>query len=503
MNTIYFIHFRAKANMLYFLVIFFILLTMLYGILKIWWKNHTDRLSFISGPAGVPLFGNALMQHSDPHKSFKQRQEFSRLYNGLYVLWIAHRAAVITGRPVYTEAVLSSQEILRKAFGYKFLEGWLGTGLVTSSGKKWKSRRRAITPTFHFAILKEFVCIFEKQSKRLVEKFRETADTGEAIDVQVPVSLATLDVICETSMGVHVNAQYASTSEYVEAVHSVKHELSHRIQSPWLWFPLTYPYTSSGKKYYKSLKTVKDFTVGVINKRIESRNLSKEDENNVGKKFFLDMLLDAYDKGEIDVDGIREEVDTFMFAGHDTTASALSWTLYLIGRHPEVQKKLHIEIDNASFSENILDKIRNMKYLDYVIKESLRLYPPVPRYSRVLDKDTRIDGHVLPKGTSFFIDVISTHTNPESWDDPLSFNPDRFGDEKFCKRNPYTYLPFSAGPRNCIGQKFAMLEEKIFVYFILSNFQINSVQDDKHVETYTALVLASANGLYLEFHNRK
>ena len=489
--------------MLSFLVTVFILLTMLYGIVKIWWKNHTGRLSFIPGPPTVPLLGNALMRHRDPRKSFKKLQEFSRLYNGLYVLWMAYKPVVITGRLTYAEAILSSKESLSKSFDYKFLQEWLGTGLLTSSGQKWKSRRRAITPTFHFAILKEFVCIFEKQSKRLVEKFRETADTGEAIDVQVPVSLATLDVICETSMGVHINAQYASKSEYVEALHSMKHELIVRAKQPWLWFPLTYPYTSSGKKYYNSLKTIKDFTVRVINKRIDIRKLSKEDENNDGKKFFLDMLLDAYDKGEIDVDGIREEVDTFMVAGHDTTASALSWALYLIGRHAEVQKKLHSEIDSAPVSENLLDKIRNMKYLEYVIKESLRLYPPAPFYSRVLDKDTQIDGHVLPKGTNLHLDVIGIHTNPEYWNDPLSFNPDRFGDEKFCKRNPYTYIPFSAGPRNCIGQKFAMLEEKVFIYFILSNFQINSVQDEKHVETYCSLILASANGLYVEFQNRK
>ena len=490
--------------MLSFLVTASILLTVLYGILKIWWKIHTDSLSFIASPPSVPLLGNALMRPRDPVKAFKQLLEFNHIYDRLYVRWIAYKPLVTTGRVAYAEAVLSGKEIVSKSFLYKFLHESLGTGLLTSSGNKWKSRRRAITPTFHFAILKEFVCIFEKQSKRLVQKFRETADTGEAIDVQVPVSLATLDVICETAMGVHINAQYESNSEYVIAVNSLKRELVQRMMLPWLWFPLTYPYTSSGKNYYNSLKTLKDFTVGVINKRIESRKIPKENENNdVKNKFFLDMLLDAYDKGEIDVDGIREEVHTFMFGGHDTTASALSWTLYLIGRHPEVQKKLHAEIDNAPVSENLLDKIRNMRYLEYVVKESLRMHPPVPSDSRVLDKDTLIDGYLFPKGTGFAIDVISIHTNPEYWDDPLSFNPDRFSEEKFCKRKPYTYLPFSAGPRNCIGQKFAMLEVKIFVYFILSNFRIVSVQDDKHVEEYSAMIHASANGLYIEFHNRK
>ena len=209
----YYIDFRSKENMLSFLVTASILLTVVYWILKIRWKNHIDRLSFIYGPPTVPLLGNALIFPHDPVKFFNQLREFSRIYNKLYVFWMTYKPTVVIGRLAYAEAVLSSQEILRKSFSYNFHQEWLGTGLLTSSGNKWKSRRRAITPTFHFAILKEFVCIFEKQSKRLVEKFRERADTGEAIDVQVPVSLATLDIICETAMGVDINAQHASNSE--------------------------------------------------------------------------------------------------------------------------------------------------------------------------------------------------------------------------------------------------------------------------------------------------
>ena len=125
------------------------------------------------------------------------------------------------------------------------------------------------------------------------------------------------------------------------------------------------------------------------------------------------MVLDIYDKGEIDVEGITEEVDTFMFEGHDTTSSGLSWILYSIGRHNEVQGKLHAEIDKASGADNILDKIRDMKYLEYVIKEALRLHPPVPYFGRIFEQDTVINEHVLPKGTEIMVDVLGLHTNPD------------------------------------------------------------------------------------------
>ena len=485
-------------------------ITCVYGLLNLCWKKWTQNLSFIPGPPTIPIFGSALILEYDVHKLFKQMQGYSQKYDHLYLLWIAHKPVIISSCLAYSEAILRSQDMLTKSSLYWFLHEWLGTGLLTSSGKKWKSRRRAITPSFHFGILKGFVSIFEEHSKRLVEKLKLKADTGEAVDIQVPVSLATLDAISETSMGVKIHAQDSGNTEYVKAVNSMNFQLNVRQKSPWLWPQLTYPYTFSGKKFYKNLKILKDFTLGVINNRIESRKSGQhkkcsETQNEISaqKVFFLDMLLDAYDKGEIDADGIREEVDTFMFEGHDTTAAGISWTLYLISRHPEVQEKLHAEIDNAPDTDNIEDKIRNMKYLESIIKESLRLHPPVPLFGRILEEDTRIEEHVIPKGTELGIDVVSLHTNPEYWDHPLSFDPERFYDEKFAKRNPYVYVPFSAGSRNCIGQKFAMLELKIMVYYVMSNFQIKSMQAEKDVQECIDIIHKSMNGLHIQFCSRR
>jgi len=204
------------------------------------------------------------------------------------------------------------------------------------------------------------------------------------------------------------------------------------------------------------------------------------------------------------VEGIREEVDTFMFEGHDTTAAGLSWTLYMLGLNPEVQEKLHAEIDESTATDgDLVEKIKGLKYLEYVLKEGLRLHPPVTGFGRNLECDTVIEGINFPKGTSLIIDTISLHTNPEYWDEPLKFNPDRFSDEKFLKRNPYCYVPFSAGPRNCIGQKFAMLEEKILLYHVMLNFKIESVQNEEDVLASMALIHKSDNGLNVKLTSRQ
>ena len=184
------------------------------------------------------------------------------------------------------------------------------------------------------------------------------------------------------------------------------------------------------------------------------------------RKVFLDMLLDLYDKGEIDVEGIREEVDTFMFEGHDTTATGLCWTLYELGKHPDIQDRLYEEIKTADPDLPIVDKVKSIKYLGYCIKEGLRLHPPVPLFGRVTEEDTVIDNNVIPKGTEIAVNPYDLHRNPMYWSDPDTFIPDRFGDEMFLKRNPYCYVPFFCWSKKLCWSKVCNFGRKdIFVSF--------------------------------------
>jgi len=213
---------------------------------------------------------------------------------------------------------------------------------------------------------------------------------------------------------------------------------------------------------------------------------------------FLDTLIDLYKNNEIDVEGIREEVETFMFGGHDTVAAALSWCLYLLGSHPEYQKTLQNEIDEVK-GENIYEKIYNMNFLELVIKESLRLYPSAPIIARAVNEEMMINDQSIKKGTEILIDIYSLHRNPSYWINPNRFNPYRFIDNK---QTHFTYIPFSAGVRNCIGQKFAKLEMKVFIFNILKSYDLKSMQSINEVEPCLEIIMRSNSGILMEFKKR-
>lgn len=232
----------------------------------------------------------------------------------------------------------------------------------------------------------------------------------------------------------------------------------------------------------------------------------------------MDLLLDHHlNGGDLTEEGIREEVDTFMFEGHDTTSMALSWILFLLGHHSEIQEKVWPEIDML-FDEmerespdgppNItLDKIKDLKYLDCIVKEGLRLCPSVPFIGRRLHEDftftTNDKSYQVPAGTIIYVFIYMLHRDPEVFPNPEVFNPDRFLPENCAeKRNPFAYVPFSAGPRNCIGQRFALSELKIVLSFILRNFRIESLDQRDKILVNMEMVLRPKVPLNVRFHER-
>lgn len=462
-----------------------------------------SKLNFPGLPT-IPLLGSAPYLKRDPCELGEQIREFTCNNGFLCLVWLSYHPILLCGRTEYAEIVLRTSKHLTKSSMYSFLHDWLGTGLLTSGGDKWKKRRKALTPSFHFNILKYFSTIIEVESKVLVESLNRVCDSDNAVDIQPLISLATLDVICQTAMGIKINAQNQSFSEYVSAVVSMNSQLQLRQKSPWLWPDFVYRSTPYGKKWYKTLNTLHNFTTDVIRKRIQSRKEDPQSHHQRKQKPFLDALLELYDNGEIDIEGVREEVDTFMFEGHDTTASGISWTLYRLGRNQSIQKKLQKEIDEISNRPgDLIRNIQESRYLDCVVKEGLRMHPPVPLFARDLEEDVVVNGNLIPKGTTLGVAIAVLHYNPAYWDEPFTFNPDRFKSEKFINRHPYSYVPFSAGPRNCIGQRFAILEEKIMLYHVLLNFDLNSVQSVEEVRVCYEIIQKSENGLLVELKRRK
>ncbi|XP_005360744.1 cytochrome P450 4F5 [Microtus ochrogaster] len=389
----------------------------------------------------------------------------------------------------------------------RFLKPWLGDGLFLSSGDKWSRHRRLLTPAFHFDILKPYVKIFNKSVNIMHDKWKRLALEGSArLEMFENISLMTLDSLQKCLFGFDSNCQ-ESPSEYIAAILELSSLIAKKYQQLFLYVDFLYYRTADGRRFLKACDLVHNFTDAVIRERRRTLSSQSVDEflksRTKSKTLdFIDVLLLAKDEHgkELSDEDIRAEADTFMFGGHDTTASGLSWILYNLARHPEYQERCRQEVQellrDREPEEIEWDDLAQLPFLTMCIKESLRLHPPVIDLLRSCAQDIALpDGRVIPKGNICVISIFGIHHNPSVWPDPETYDPFRFDPENPQKRSPLAFIPFSAGPRNCIGQTFAMSEMKVAVALTLLRFRL--LPDDKAPRRKPELILRAEGGLWL------
>ena len=393
--------------------------------------------------------------------------------------------------------------------GYKLLFPWLGDGLLLSKGDKWFRNRRLLTPGFHFDVLKPYMNINNECTKKLIRVFENESGSGKSVEIFKPVSLHTLDVVLRCAFTYQDEIQETASDNagggsYVEAVIELSRLIAERAFNPIMYLDSVYSKTTSGQSFKNNCDFSHAKAMDVIHKRRKALENGEDPTSQKRYVDFLDILLLARDedgKGLTDNE-IQDEVETFMFEGHDTTASGISWILYNLARHPEIQEKAFQEVHRVlgNKKEVQLEHLPKLEYLTMCIKESLRLHPPVHFTSRELTKPMTIDGTVIPPGTVIDSSIYLIHHNPVVWGkDHMTYNPDRFLPDNITKMDPFAFIPFSAGPRNCIGQTFAMNEMKTTVALVLHTFKL-SVDPDHKVEMAPLIILKAKDGikLYLE-----
>ncbi|CAG7837656.1 unnamed protein product [Allacma fusca] len=464
------------------------------------------------GAKGYPIVGHAL-QLLQPEVVMGRLMDWRGTHGSRLKVILGYTAYnLFLTDPKDIEKVVNSHELLNKGSNYDFVRPWLGYGLLTQGGEKWYKRRRMLTPAFHFSILETFQHVFNEQSAVLVKIMREKLEDKENIEMNSLFSLCALDIISETAMGRKLNCQRESTP-YVEAVLRQSQFIYKRWMSPWLQNDFIWSISPAGREDKANLKTLHDFTENVILERKERYALAKEeksvviqpDENHITESVyfskkerfaFLDLLLSIQDSSEdqlTDAD-IREETDTFMFEGHDTAAAGLLWSFYLLVKNPEHQALVHSELDgifgddtHRSITSNDLTK---MKYLELCIKESLRLYPSVAFMSRKVKREFRLDSETLvPPGVDVAMCPYLTHRDPNIYPEPEKFLPTRHTPENSAGRHPYAYIPFSAGLRNCIGQRFVQAEMKTVLANIFRHFQVQLADPNETVVPLPEIVM--------------
>ncbi|XP_059109221.1 cytochrome P450 4A14 isoform X3 [Peromyscus eremicus] len=384
--------------------------------------------------------------------------------------WLSGSCArVLLYDPDYVKVILGRSD--PKASGvYRFIAPWIGYGLLLLNGKKWFQHRRMLTPAFHYDILKPYVRIMADSVNTMLDRWEKLDDQDHPLEIFHYISSMTLDTIMKCAFSYQGGVQLDKMF-------------------------------SDGRLSHRACQIAHEHTDGVIKMR-KTQLQNEEELEKVKKKRrldFLDILLFAKteDGNSLSDEDLRAEVDTFMFEGHDTTASGISWIFYALATHPEHQQRCREEVqsilgDGTSVTWDHLDQ---MPYTTMCIKEALRLYPPVPGVSRELNTPVTFpDGRSLPKGVSVAISIYGLHHNPSLWPNPKVFDPSRFAPDS--SRHSHAFLPFSGGARNCIGKQFAMNELKVAVALTLLRFEL--LPDPNRIPVpMLRLVLKSKEGIYL------
>ncbi|XP_047025925.1 cytochrome P450 4C1-like [Helicoverpa zea] len=501
--------------MFWFLLFFVGFLCLLHLLL-----NYNERARLIRklpGPEDSFILGNGPAVMLSSVEVMKLARKLAQENSGIYRLWMYPVAAVSIYNPEDIETIVSSMKYNEKSQVYRFLKPWLGDGLLLSKGQKWQQRRKILTPTFHFNILKQFCEVISENTQRFVENLKEVS--GRPIDVVPVISEFTLNSICETAMGTNLT-EYDKTaaSAYKEAIHNLGYIFYQRFIKVYYFFDFIFNLSSLSKKQDGYLKTVHSFTKKVIDERsayIEKHGIKIPDENDDDdtyvykskkKTAMLDVLISARKEGHISDTGVQEEVDTFMFEGHDTTAGGLTYCFMLLANHKEAQDKILEELKEILGDDKrpiTMEDLPKMKYLERCIKESLRLFPPVHFISRSLNETVTLSNYKIPAGTFCHIQIYDLHRRADLFKNPTSFDPDRFLPENSVGRHPYAYIPFSAGPRNCIGQKFAMMEMKIAVAEVLREFELQPVTRPSDIRMIADAVFRNDGPVEVTFVKRQ
>ncbi|CAC5419293.1 CYP4B1 [Mytilus coruscus] len=410
----------------------------LYRYLK-WLRYVTKILSKLPGPKPHWLFGNIFQIGNFSDFQYKCHEEFIvQKREKIYVFWLSmFFPTVMLAHPdTIKEVMRSNSPKPTVGPGYPFLVPWLGQSLLVSNGPKWERNRRLLTPAFHFSILVGYFKIYNEVTDVLLDKLATICEKRKYIDIFKPASMATLDTLLQCALGYKGDVQQVGENHpYVIAVNRLGFHIQERCLYIHHYPEFIYRYlTANGREFFQLCDYVHKFSKDIISTRRKELNESKETEK---KKHldFLDILITAKDDNGIGLtdDEIRAEVDTFLFAGHDTTSCLLSWSMYCLGKFKDIQVKVYQEIKELSLFQE--------------------------------------------------------------------FKPERFEGDKHHEMDPYSFTPFSAGPRNCIGMNFAQNEEKVMIARIIKRFEI-SLDPDHVVQPFMEVVLRAKTGIMVNFKER-
>jgi cytochrome P450 len=353
-----------------------------------------------------------------------------------------------------------------KGASYDQFRRFVGMGLVTSEGELWRRERRTIQPSFHRDTIRDLATGMVIRTEQMLERWAQQHVRSSApFDVHAELMRLTLEIIAASLFELELGEVEDSISSRVfsDSLGVISARITAVMEAP-SWLP-----TAGNRKLAHAVASL-DRVVGQI---IDARRQSGEDRDDL-----LGALLRARDEDGHPIDEalLRNEVLTMFLAGHETTAVALGWTLWLLSENPEVRARMISEIDAAvGRATPTIDDIAKLGYVKQVFRESMRMIAPVWAGARnCVERDTLGKGYPIEPGERVMNVVWLTHRHPEFWPDPERFDPERFEPQRFAAQHKFAYLPFAAGPRKCIGEHFAMLESILVLTRMFQRFDLSA-----------------------------
>jgi cytochrome P450 len=404
--------------------------------------------------------------------------------------------ATIVASPDFARQVLVDHyaHYQKKSRPYNVLRILMGNGLVTSEGEFWRGQRKLVQPAFHRRRLEALFATMVERVSDAVARLTPAARSGEPVDLAPLLSQLTLDIISRAMFSSDVQGAAADVSRYVAILNEYA---LHMLRHPWLFllprrFPT--PFTATQQRSLQSLNRI-------VHDIIQSRRRDPQVRDDL-----LSMLLSACEEGTgrgMTDAQLRDEVMTIFVAGHETTANAMAWLLYLVSQHSAVEERLLADIE-AHWPEGGLtyENIGAFAYVRQVVEESLRVYPTIWSVGRSCTEADELGGHHIPVGMNVVVPIFHLHWDKRFWPEPRKFDPSRFTPERRPPADSMTYLPFGAGPRSCIGNHFAIQELMIMTVLLHRHFQFR-VQTGFTVEPDPLITLRPKHGMTMILKSRE
>ncbi|KAM5228528.1 cytochrome P450 3A9-like isoform 1-T1 [Ctenodactylus gundi] len=366
--------------------------------------------------------------------------------------------------------------------------GFMKSALSLSEDEEWKRIRTLLSPTFTSGKLKEMFPILNQYGDVLVRNLKQ-AEKAKPVNLTKILGAYSMDVIVGTSFGVNIDSLNNPQDPFVD---KVKKFLKFNFFSPVFFLATLFPFLTPVFELLKMSVFPKD-TLQFLKKSVLRMKEIRLKEKQKSRMDFLQLLINSQNSKDVeshkalsDLELIAQSI-IFIFGGYETSSSTLSFVMHSLATHPDVQKKLQEEIDATlpNKAPATYDTLMQMEYLDMVVNETLRLYPITGRLERVCKKDVEICGVFIPKGTLVMVPIYTLHRDPKYWPEPEEFRPERFSKKNKDSIDPYLYLPFGAGPRNCIGMRFALMSMKLALVRCLQNFSFQTCKETQIPLTFS------------------